>query len=504
MTLFNKIKSNQTLAPYLLTIFGMGLFLLSNGNWIIPIFTWIAFVFLIRAYRSYTRWYGRFFFFVLIVVTQSLKFKGMIPAPEVVYYIIMLSGSVVILLPFVADRWSSKRINGFAATLIFPIVSVLIEYLTAASNPIAGSWGSLAHTQDNLALMQITSITGMWGLTFLITWLGSTLNWFWDKRHEIANIKKSVALFTIIIFSIILYGQVRNHFFPSNSNTVRIASIVHNESLSDSTNFLQDIKRLSAFRDFASQTQTKILGLSLKAADEGAKIIFLHEGSLWVLKENEKELVNKASKLARDKDIYFGLSLVVMTTDFPTTKAENKIVWIDPKGNIIWDFNKAYPTLTEPLNPGEKKIKTFDTPYGKIASVICFDMDFPTFINQAGKKNVDIMLVPANDYKEITPYHPNMAKLRAIENGFSMVRATGQGLSLAVDYNGKVLNQLNYYQTEENIMISDVPIKGVKTIYAKFGDWFVWVCIIGLLFIIGRIFFRRKTKDNKASVQHTI
>lgn len=504
MTLFSKIKSNQTLMPYLQMIFGMGLFLLSNGNWTVPIFTWITFVFLIRAFRTFKKWYGRLFFFVLIMVTQSLKFKGMIPAPGVVYYIIMLSGSVVILLPFVADRWSSKRINGFAATLIFPIVSVLLEYLTAATNPIAGSWGSLAHTQDNPSLMQITSITGMWGLTFLITWLASTLNWFWDKRHEIANIKKSIACFIIIFFSIILYGQTRNRFFSSSSNTVRIASIVHNESMSDSTNFLQDIKRLSAFGDFASQTQTKVLGLSQKAADEGAKIIFLHEGSLWVLKENEKELVNKARKLARDKDIYFGLSLVVITTDFPTTKAENKTVWIDPKGNIIWDFNKAYPTLTEPLNAGEKKIKTFDTPYGRIASVICFDMDFPTFINQAGKQNVDIMLVPANDWREITPYHPNMSKLRAIENGFSMVRATGQGLSLAVDYNGKVLNQLNYYQTEENIMISDVPIKGVKTIYAKMGDWFVWICFIGLLFILGRIYYIRKTNRQKASVQHTI
>ena len=416
----------------------------------------------------------------------------------------MLSGSIFIMLPFFADRWLSKRINGFAATLIFPIVSVLLEYLTAATNPIAGSFGSLAHTQDNLALMQITSITGMWGLTFLITWLGSTLNWFWDKRHEIATIKKSVALFTIIIFSIVLYGQIRNRFFSSSSNTVRIASIVHNESMSDSTNFLQDIKLLSGFRDFASQTQTKVLGLSQKAADQGAKIIFLHEGSLWVLKENEKKLVTKASKFARDKDIYFGLSLVVMTTDFPKTKAENKTVWIDPKGDIIWDYDKAYPTLTEPLNAGEKKIKTFDTPYGKIASVICFDMDFPTFINQAGKKNVDIMLVPANDWKALTPYHPNMAKLRAIENGFSMVRATGQGLSLAVDYNGKVLNQLNYYQTEEHIMISDVPIKGVKTNYARLGDWFVWLCLFGFLCIIGRIYYFRKTDGSKASLQHMV
>jgi len=210
------------------------------------------------------------------------------------------------------------------------------------------------------------------------------------------------------------------------------------------------------------------------------------------LKDDEKELVERGCKLARDKNIYFGLSLFVMPKKFPNTKGEAKIIWIDPEGNIIWEFNKAYPTPSDPINPGEKKIKTFDTPYGRIASVICFDMDFPTFINQAGKKNVDIMLVPANDWKEITPYHTNMSKLRAIENGFSMVRGTGQGLSLAVDYNGKVLSQLNFYQTEENIMISDVPIKRAKTVYASMGDWFPWICIIGLFYIFGTAFYKKK------------
>jgi len=493
MSAFNKIKSNEILESYLLMIFGMGLFLFSNGKWIVPIFTWIAPVFLIRAFRTFNRWYSRFYFFVLVVIVHSIRFKEMIPAPEMLFYMIILSYSIFIVLPYIVDRWLSKKINGFAVTLIFPIVSVIAEYFVSVSNGYAGSWGSLAHTQDNLALMQFTSITGIWGLTFVIAWVGSTINYFWDKRHEIAYIKKSIIIFSIIIISIFLYGQIRNHFFPSNSKTVRIASIIHNVSLADSTNFIQDIKRLSAFRNQTSQTQTKLLSLSLKATNEGAKIIFLHEASLLVLKDDEKELVDKGCKLARDKNIYLGMSLFVMPKDFPKTKGEAKIIWIDPKGNIIWEFNKAYPTPSDPINAGEKIIKTFDSPYGKIASVICFDMDFPTFINQAGKKDVDIMLVPANDWKEITPYHTNMSKLRAIENGFSMVRCTGQGLSLAVDYNGKVLNQLNYYQTEENIMISDVPIKGVKTIYAKMGDWFVWVCLIGLLFIIGRVYFIRKT-----------
>jgi len=490
----SKIKSNETLVSYLLMTIGMGLYLFSNGKWIIPIITWIAPVFLIMAFRTIKRWYGRLLFFVLIFILRSIQLKGMVPAPGVMYYMIILSFSIFIVLPYIMDRWLSKKINGFTATLIFPIVSVIAEYFVSVSNGYAGSWASLAHTQDNLALMQITSVTGMWGLTFIIAWFGSSVNYFWAKRFEIKDLKRSAILFSSIILLIFLFGEIRYRFSPSNDNTVRIASIIHNESLADSTNFIQDIKRLSAFRNQTTQTQGKLFGLSQKAADAGAKIVFLHEASLLVLKDDEKGLIDRGCKLARDRNIYFGLSLFVMPTDFPDTKGEAKIVWIDPNGNPIWDFNKAYPTPSDPIEPGEKNIKTFDTPYGQIASVICFDMDFPTFINQAGKKDVDIMLVPANDWREITPYHSNMSKLRAIENGFCMVRGTGQGLSIAVDYNGQVLNQLNYYQTNENIMISDVPIKGTKTIYAIMGDWFVWICLIGLLFIFGRIYLF-KTKD---------
>jgi len=95
----------------------------------------------------------------------------------------------------------------------FPIVSVIAEYIVAISSGQAGSWCSLAHTQDNLALMQFTSITGMWGLTFIIAWTASAMNWFWDKRFEIANIKKSIILFSVIIISVFLFGQIRNRFF---------------------------------------------------------------------------------------------------------------------------------------------------------------------------------------------------------------------------------------------------------------------------------------------------
>ena len=493
MELLNHIKSRKAILPYLYLTIGLVLFLFSNFNWTVPILTWIAPFFLIRSVRTFKDWKGVTFTFILILIAHSIQLKGIIPAQGILYFMMMLGGCIFVFLPYLTDRWLNKKLNTFQATLVFPITSVIAEYVVSISNGYAGSWGSLAHTQDNLALLQIVSITGIWGLTFIIAWTGPILNWLCDQKFEIAKIKRGLLIFSAVIFTVFLYGEIRTRIFPANSNTVRVASITHDIDLNDSTNFTADINRLQAFRNRTLIIQTELLKLSTKAADYGAKIIFLHEASLMVLKEDEQALIAKACTLSRTKNIYFGLSLLTVTKEFPKKPGEAKIVWINPLGNMIWDFNKAYPTPSDPIIAGDKQIKSFDTPYGKISSVICFDMDFPSFINKAGKENIDIMLVPANDWKGITPLHANMSKLRTIENGFSMVRCTGRGLSIATDYLGKTLCELDYYKTKEQIMISDIPIKGAKTIYAKMGDWFVWLCIIGLLFLFRRIYFIRKT-----------
>ena len=109
-------------------------------------------------------------------------------------------------------------------------------------------------------------------------------------------------------------------------------------------------------------------------------------------------------------------------------------------------------------------------------------MDFTSLINQAGEKNIDIMLVPAWDWRAIDPLHARMAVFRAIENGFSMVRQTGNGLSIAVDYEGHTLSAMDQFTSDNNTMISQIPAKGVKTIYRMIGDSFAWLCVIGFLF----------------------
>ena len=91
------------------------------------------------------------------------------------------------------------------------------------------------------------------------------------------------------------------------------------------------------------------------------------------------------------------------------------------------------------------------------------------------------MLVPGSDWKEISPYHTYVASLRGIENGFNIVRSTFKGFSASFNYKGQLLSSNDFFNTDEVILYSDVPVKGQKTIYSFLGDYFAWLCIIFFL-----------------------
>ena len=95
------------------------------------------------------------------------------------------------------------------------------------------------------------------------------------------------------------------------------------------------------------------------------------------------------------------------------------------------------------------------------------------------------MFTPANDWKEFAPLHMQMATFRAIENGFSLVRPTSNGFSVAVDYRGRTLETVDYFASKDHVMISYVPTKGVRTVYSQVGDIFAWLCIAGFVIFLG-------------------
>ncbi|MCP4315491.1 MAG: hypothetical protein GY789_05570, partial [Hyphomicrobiales bacterium] len=207
------------------------------------------------------------------------------------------------------------------------------------------------------------------------------------------------------------------------------------------------------------------------------------EANAQIDKEAEPTLIERGQDFARQHQVY--LSMALFTRIPGQYLRENKTITLNPKGEIISTYFKSRPPPGEPSIIGDGVIPIIKTPFGIVSSVICSDMDSPFHLRQQSvQEGIDIMLAPSWDWKEIDPYHTYLSSYRAIENGFSMVRQTNDGLSMATDYQGNVLAAMDNFTTKENVMISQVPTKGVATIYAQIGDVFAWLCLVALVLTI--------------------
>jgi apolipoprotein N-acyltransferase len=258
--------------------------------------------------------------------------------------------------------------------------------------------------------------------------------------------------------------------------------------------------QINEFDSLTAAGQRDLLSRTDREAQAGAQIVVWSEEAASVRKQNEASLLTQAQTLARTDHIYLGLSLAVWTAGQPRP-LENKIALIDPLGKVDFQYLKARPTPgpeTARAQVPDGKLPLTMTPFGSLSAAICYDMDFPRLIAQAGRQNVDIMLSPASDWTAIDPRHTQMAQFRAIEQGFNLVRQANSGLSAAYDYEGRALATMDDPHSRDLALIAEIPTHGVHTLYARFGDWFAWTCsaVLGLLFLFGtqprlRSFIRR-------------
>jgi apolipoprotein N-acyltransferase len=239
---------------------------------------------------------------------------------------------------------------------------------------------------------------------------------------------------------------------------------------------------MNEFRIWAAATDDDLLARAEQEMQPGAKIVFWSEINAEVLKADEAGFVARSRDLAAKYHAYLGIALAVHNEGM-TRSVENKLVLIRPDGHVAWVYNKARPVpgpdAAQQIR-GDGKLRVLETPYGRVTSVICFDGDFPQLLAQAGTLKADVLLDPSSDWRAIDPWHTQMASFRAIEQGLNLIRQTSYGLSAAFDYQGRRLAAMDHFQTTDYAMVSQIPSRGVRTIYSLLGDWFAWACLAAL------------------------
>jgi apolipoprotein N-acyltransferase len=474
-------------------IAGFGIFMFSRASNFIPFIgaaIIIAPIFIVRFMRTQSAKKGIFLTLLGFGLSLNIAMWGLFELGDQIITIIfsLVRNSILAILfsiPYVADRLIYPKLKGYRilSTLSFPIAVTAILFLISLEGPFDGDMVSAVYGYGNVIFKQIASIAGLWGFVFIFSWFASVVNYAWENGFKFGQIKTATAPFCFGLIAIILFGTVKtSSLINPEIGTVKIAAIV---LLPEEGKEINPEALLSKIPSPYEETMSKIEALTEKAASNGAKIIAFQEIALKIYEKNETTLVERSKSIAKKFAVYFSLGYGVCPNK---GKGWNKTILISNQGELKVDYRKRYLLGVGDLfgetviyKKGPEVIQSADTPYGKIGVSICRDMSFPAYARQAGEQNVDIMLNPSYD---VPKSNKPLYALRAIENGFSMVRPVYNGFSYAEDPNGKMLAEMDSDNTDDGIMYANVPAKGVNTIYTALGDMIGWLCVLSLAVLV--------------------
>jgi len=516
-----------------LLIAGTAASILLSPKWAVPLIAWVAPACMLFYFRYATIRFKALWFALALLTAQMISSYDVAPFPLPVLAVFSVIDILKTLGVYLIDRWFSNRSGYFISTLVFPAAFVTKEYFDTIFG--GGAWWSIANTQYGFNwLTQLSSVTGLAGISFLIYWFASLAVWCTGKYFNKEKSSKGLVVYTSVFATVIIFGAIRfNSNDTSNKPRLRIAGLtvptihltkniykdVTHQDISidlktsivskelqqinatlvpfiedpDPSKFINGYKALYQLHD-------SLFTLSQQAADKGAKIIVWSEANAIMPPTMQDSFIKRSEIFASTNKVYLLMTLAVFHPGKITPEKkflENKAILVGPNGKILNVFYKNHPVpFVEHSVPGDGKIPVISTAYGNISTSICYDADIPASMRQLGQNKSDVLLLPSGDWYDIAPYHSYMAAFRGIENGCTVVRQASGGLSLVTDYRGKTQASFDFYKPETKLWVADITMGHVFTIYSFIGDAFTYVCItvtaITLLFVLIELLLKRK------------
>jgi len=361
----------------------------------------------------------------------------------------------------------------WSALLALPSLWVALEYLRNVATP-HGTAGSLAYTQLNfLPCLQLASVTGPWGMTFVLLLFSSALAigfhlWRTDSKKAF----KVVAVAVGVTVAVLLCGAVR--LAIPQTQMVRVGLIASDEKANARvTGPGADTERL--FHDYAGVAETLVAG--------GAQAIVIPE-KLGVTLEGKTAKTDAPLQSIADKT---GVTIVagVVHVDAPVKYNEARVYV--PGAAVKWyDKQHMLPPFESDLKPGTDLVLLLrqEQLWGV---AICKDMDFANPARRYGKKGAGLMLVPAWDFVVDAGWHGHIAVMRGVEDGFSIARAAKGGFLTVSDSRGRIVGEARSSSAPFATLLVDVPAQHSWTVYQLLGDWFAWVAIALLVFVLMQV-----------------
>ncbi|MCZ8341478.1 MAG: acyltransferase [Leptospira sp.] len=470
------INSNSIkVSNYKWILLGLGAILLgfTGMRWNIPIFAWVALVPFLRYIRlDYSFWV----LLVSLIFIQTISTFRIVSEPFHAFIALSsgIQGGIVFSLLLWIQNWIRKKTNdSYWNVFCFAFLFAIMEWLGGISSEF-GVWGMMANSQlSNLVLLQSASILGATGLSFIIYWSNVLIERTWFELETTQSLSKHLKyhliLFMGVLVGLYMYGAIRLTL-PIQGETLKFATVTSQKDIQSFWN-----------HPLENQANTDlVISRTIQAAKEGAKVVVWNEGGVLVQKNDENSFLQRIQILASEQKIEI-IAAIVIPLKPGEFFMENKIHWISNTGEIRQTYFKQFIPPGEPISKVDSDVKVFDTPFGKLSAAICYDFDSLSLTKTHSDLGTGVTLIAASDWKGIDPFHTQMAILRGIENGTTIVRSTRGALSGIFDAYGRTRGSLEYYERNDGVLVASAPTKPIETIYRKYGNWIVG---LGFLFLI--------------------
>jgi apolipoprotein N-acyltransferase len=400
-----------------------------------------------------------------------------------------------------------------------------MEFVKSNLSFLALPFPILAHSQYlYLKLIQFTSLTGAYGLSFLIVLFNSALatlilrSTYRSVTHRGASGAPSrrgafgLMLLTVTLLAIVLfYGHFVLPQGPMSGKSLAVSVVQGNI----------DHEKKADPRKHATFIMGKYAELTERVSMDRPKLIVWPEAATPGLVLKNIGILNQMVMIARGANTHF----LIGSAEYPkfTTekldpgKVGNTALFFSPTGRVLGQYLKIqlipfaeyvpYQEMIpwpEFIVPEGKKISEvpgrehtlFDLDGTKFGCVICSECTFPDLFRRFVKKGAAFMVNITNEgWFGETALHQKVAAsvFRAVENRVFLVRATNTGISCFIDPYGRITGRVQKdgrYTLVEGCLTRPVYLSEERTFYTRHGDIFAYLCLLVSAILIGASLWR--------------
>ena len=233
-----------------------------------------------------------------------------------------------------------------------------------------------------------------------------------------------------------------------------------------------------------------LAGQTRRASVQGARMIVWPEAVLRA--DPQFAYHDEIASLAREAGAYLFVGYHVDTP----LGTRNEVATVGPDGVFLGKYGKAHPVVfLGGTSISRGTYPAYDTPFGRVAAIICADIDFTDTAREMARRGARLLAVPSADWPAIAKTHYVNAVFRALETGAAVVKSEYSRDSVIVDGSGSIVASAITPQGSVTVLVADVALHSGLPLAARFGDWVGWLCVAGILG--HRVARRLRRKDAK-------